>query len=197
MYPTQKLDEMLMNLKSIRLSRGLSRKFVAEALNVPVGTYRNWEQCVSKPQNAEALKAVADFFDVSIDELYGRPYPNLQDVIEEREESGEEFKDGELVNYYGEKGLPIIGMVKDGGIDVFLKAVEEINDSTDPDKDYSMTSDEEDSDITNLVSSYYRLNQRGKGLVTKYIEILVTHPDYSIEYHIVRIDETVEEGEIK
>ena len=35
------------------------------------GTYRNWEQCKNQPQKSSEVKRIADFFGVSVTELYG------------------------------------------------------------------------------------------------------------------------------
>ena len=40
-------------------------------LGVNPGTYRNWEQCKNQPQKSSEVKRIADFFGVSVTELYG------------------------------------------------------------------------------------------------------------------------------
>lgn len=62
---------MLYELKAIRKRANLSQKEAAEMLGVNPGTYRNWEQCKNQPQKSSEVKRIADFFGVSVTELYG------------------------------------------------------------------------------------------------------------------------------
>lgn len=62
---------MLYELKAIRQRAHLSQKEAAELLGVNPGTYRNWEQCKNQPQKSSEVKRIADFFGVSVTELYG------------------------------------------------------------------------------------------------------------------------------
>lgn len=62
---------MLYELKSIRKRAKLTQEEAAEQLHVPLSTYRNWEQCKNAPRTASELKRVADFFGVSITDLFG------------------------------------------------------------------------------------------------------------------------------
>nr|DAQ98667.1 MAG TPA: helix-turn-helix domain protein [Caudoviricetes sp.] len=62
---------MLYELKAIRQRAHLSQKEAAEMLGVNPGTYRNWEQCKNQPQKSSEVKRIADFFGVSVTELYG------------------------------------------------------------------------------------------------------------------------------
>lgn len=71
---------MLYELKSIRKASGLSQANAAKLLDVPLGTYRNWEQCVYMPQQNEKLKEIADLFHVSIDALFGYDMVNPGDI---------------------------------------------------------------------------------------------------------------------
>lgn len=61
---------MLFELKRIREESGLKQKQVAEALNISLGTYRNWEQLRSIPQGG-SLSKLASFFGVSPEALFG------------------------------------------------------------------------------------------------------------------------------
>lgn len=62
---------MLYELKNIRKASGISQKDAAVQFNVPLSTYRNWEQCKNMPRENETLKAIADYFDVSMEALLG------------------------------------------------------------------------------------------------------------------------------
>lgn len=65
------MSALLYELKSIRKRSGLKQEQAAEQLHVPLGTYRNWEQCKNAPKSATELKRVADFFGVSVTDLFG------------------------------------------------------------------------------------------------------------------------------
>ena len=69
-YPENGYD-MLYELKTIRKQKGISQVNTAEALGVPLGTYRNWEQCISMPRDNAMLKQIADYFEVNMDALFG------------------------------------------------------------------------------------------------------------------------------
>lgn len=55
-------------LQMLRESKGLSKKQVAEDLNLPYTTYRNYENNVCEP-NSEVLVKIAEYFEISIDWL--------------------------------------------------------------------------------------------------------------------------------
>ena len=71
---------MLFELKNIRKMSGLSQANAAKELNVPLGTYRNWGQCLNMPQQNEKLKQIADLFHVSIEALFGYDMVNTGDI---------------------------------------------------------------------------------------------------------------------
>ncbi len=60
-----------MNLKEIRKSQGLLQSEVALALNINLSTYAYYERGDRK-LTPEMLCRLADFFDVTVDELLGR-----------------------------------------------------------------------------------------------------------------------------
>jgi repressor LexA len=62
----------LKNLKQIRKRVGVSQETVARSLNLPLSTYRSWEQQKFNPRSNE-LKSLADYFSCTIDDLFGRP----------------------------------------------------------------------------------------------------------------------------
>lgn len=59
------------SLKSLRKYLGVNQGVIAELLNISVKTVSHWETGYSEP-SVEQLKVLADFFDVTIDELVGR-----------------------------------------------------------------------------------------------------------------------------
>ncbi len=61
---------VMVNLKKIREERGVSRKALAEAVNVDYSTVFKWEE---RGQGTDYLEEVADFLHCPTDELLGRP----------------------------------------------------------------------------------------------------------------------------
>ena len=70
-------------LKSLRNSRRLSQKDFACALKVSQQTVASWESGRTEPSNT-ALKAIADYFDVSADYLLGRGTTNAPALSDEQ-----------------------------------------------------------------------------------------------------------------
>ena len=62
---------MLYELKRIREDSGISQSKAADIFGVSLFTYRNWEQCKNMPRDSRTLKAIADWFGVSIEALCG------------------------------------------------------------------------------------------------------------------------------
>lgn len=62
---------MLYELKNIRKSSGYTQAGMASAIDVPLSTYRNWEQCLNAPQDIEMLKKIADILHTSMESLLG------------------------------------------------------------------------------------------------------------------------------
>lgn len=58
-------------IRKLRLEKGISQKEMARALNIGQTTIANYEADTRQP-NLEKLTQIADYFDVSIDELLGR-----------------------------------------------------------------------------------------------------------------------------
>lgn len=63
-----------MNLKQLREQRKISQQELARVLNIKQTTYSNYENGKTQP-DLELLKKIADYFDVSLDFLCGRPRP--------------------------------------------------------------------------------------------------------------------------
>lgn len=62
------------NLKELRLRKHKTQLQIAIELNLPRTKYARYEAGESEPK-LEILKNIADYFDVSIDFLVGRPRP--------------------------------------------------------------------------------------------------------------------------
>ena len=58
-------------LKALRISNKLGQTKLAEVLNISMQTISHWETGYTEPSIAQLIQ-LADFFDVSIDELVGR-----------------------------------------------------------------------------------------------------------------------------
>ena len=63
-----------MNIKKIRLTTGKSQLQVAKDLNISQQNFCRYENEQNEP-DIETLKKIADYFDVSLDFLCGRPRP--------------------------------------------------------------------------------------------------------------------------
>ncbi len=59
------------NLKQLRITEGVGQTALAAALNISVKTISHWETNYSEPSIAQLIQ-LADFFNVSLDELVGR-----------------------------------------------------------------------------------------------------------------------------
>lgn len=61
------------SLKQLRFSKNIGQKQLAEAMHISVKSISHWETGYSEPSIIELIM-LADFFDVSLDELVGRNY---------------------------------------------------------------------------------------------------------------------------
>ena len=59
------------NLKSLRIAKGIGQAVLAEKTNISTKTISHWETGYSEPSIAQLVQ-LAEFFDVSLDELVGR-----------------------------------------------------------------------------------------------------------------------------
>ena len=59
------------NLKTLRVANSLTQKDLAEKLRIHQSNLSDWEKGISRPEY-ENLIALADIFDISLDELLGR-----------------------------------------------------------------------------------------------------------------------------
>lgn len=59
------------NLKALRMACGVGQKQLAERLNISLKTISHWETGYSEPSINQLIQ-LADYFDVTIDDLVGR-----------------------------------------------------------------------------------------------------------------------------
>ncbi len=59
------------NLKTLRNAQNIDQQALATALNVSSKTISHWETAYTEPSITQLI-AIADFFDVSLDELVDR-----------------------------------------------------------------------------------------------------------------------------
>lgn len=67
------MNSLGMKIKELRLRDSVSQKELAQALKIGQTTIANYESDVRQP-NLEKLEGIADFFNVSVDELLGRHF---------------------------------------------------------------------------------------------------------------------------
>lgn len=79
-----------MNLKEIRISKGLKQNKVAKDLGINTVTYNGYETGKSEP-NIEIILKLADYFNVSTDELLGME--NNKPILSERKILLDKIKD--------------------------------------------------------------------------------------------------------
>lgn len=77
-------------LKKLREDRGLQQKELADILNVHRGSISNWETDKRIPDKDTLIK-IADYFNVSIDYLFGRAENTNVEVVEIKY-AGEPYK---------------------------------------------------------------------------------------------------------
>lgn len=73
------MDSMGQRLKKMRLEKAISQRALAEALSVGQTTIANYEADIRQP-NLEKLALLADFFQITVDELLGRETDKLQSM---------------------------------------------------------------------------------------------------------------------
>ena len=61
-------------LVTLRKARGLSQAQVAKAVHVAPRAYQNYEYDEAEPRLSTLIR-LADFYQVSLDDLVGRPFP--------------------------------------------------------------------------------------------------------------------------
>jgi transcriptional regulator with XRE-family HTH domain len=83
-------------LRYLRDKRDLTRKEVAQKLQIIYGTYSKYESGEREP-DYETLKRIAAFFEVSVDNLVGSNLPNIDDINNLPEDAKKEIE--EYVRY--------------------------------------------------------------------------------------------------
>ena len=63
------------NLKQLRIAEDIGQTKLAEALNISVKSISHWETNYTEPSIAQLIQ-LADFFDITLDELVGRTERN-------------------------------------------------------------------------------------------------------------------------
>ena len=92
---TDKTTDFGKLLKELRNEQGLTQIRLAKAIGVSQGTIYFWENGINEP-TAYYVVALADFFDVSADELLGRP----AGFSSERSPSAAEEETAEILRLY-------------------------------------------------------------------------------------------------
>lgn len=88
------------NLKKLRKAEGLTQMELAKALNVGASTLAMWESAGREP-DIDTLIRIADFFNVSLDELVGRPKIS-EDLSRQEIESIKKYR---TLDEYGKRAV--------------------------------------------------------------------------------------------
>ena len=79
-------------IKQLRVDRGLSQQYLADQLKVQQQTVYKWERGLAYP-NIETLKALAKYFNVSIDYLLDNESPDRPCLTDERAKLVNDFEE--------------------------------------------------------------------------------------------------------
>ena len=91
-------------LYELRKQAGLSQEAFAEKLGVSRQAVSKWECGASMP-DTDNLITIANLYNISLDELIGRPAPAKADAAQD-EEDEDEKEDAEAEAYYSDDGTP-------------------------------------------------------------------------------------------
>ncbi len=69
----------MLRIKELREQAGLTQKQLADGISNMQRNVSNWEKGVSEP-DLSTVAALADYFDVSLDELFGRDRVDADDA---------------------------------------------------------------------------------------------------------------------
>lgn len=97
---------MLYELKQLRKKKGITQSEAANEFGVPLSTYRNWEQLKNMPRDNATLKKISDYFDVSMEALFGYDLVNLGAFSDLPEEQNAKMKYVPLIAEIA-AGMPI------------------------------------------------------------------------------------------
>lgn len=90
-----------MHLKEYRKSKNKKQKDIANVLNIARSTYNGYEQKTSEP-SIDTLKKLADYYNISLDELIGRQYKTtLSEQDKELLEIGKQLNEMEKAKVIG------------------------------------------------------------------------------------------------
>ena len=90
------------NLISLRTTRGISRKDLAECLKIPYTTLRNYENDTREPGHKLLVK-LATILSVSVDELVGHTVDNTKKAPSISDEAMKLAKDYDDLDHWGQK----------------------------------------------------------------------------------------------
>ena len=80
-------------LKQLRLEKGVTQADIAKAIGVSPATIGNYEQGSREPKNNDIWKKLADYFDISVDELMDKQSTNSKKILRIVKSSEEEYID--------------------------------------------------------------------------------------------------------
>lgn len=82
-------------LRQLRTERNLTQAEIAKALGISPATIGNYEQGTREPRNNEMWQKLADYFDISVDELMDKTNNNRQIIKFNDDNSSSEERDWE------------------------------------------------------------------------------------------------------
>ena len=83
------IGEIGKKIQNLRIQRRITQQGFAKAIGVSIKTVQNWEGGVSEPDLSHAL-SVAEYFNISMDELLGREFSD--DYLIGRLREDDQFK---------------------------------------------------------------------------------------------------------
>lgn len=115
-------------LKAERAKKGISQKELAKHIGVSQQTIGSWETGRTEPSQ-EMLKALASFFDISIDYLLNNQNPDnsaiTKDLTKQQQVSYEQFKETAKAYFMGQDEDDMVAILAD--VAALFKESVEIN----------------------------------------------------------------------
>lgn len=93
-------------LKHLRIERNLTQADIAKAIGVSPATIGNYEQGTREPRNNEMWQKLADYFNISVDELMDKAYIPPKNRIIPSEDAKEESEENLFKQF--RRDIPII-----------------------------------------------------------------------------------------
>lgn len=115
---SKNIDKLKDRLRELRLSKKLNQEELANALNISKSTIAMWETGSRFPA-PEGIEAIADYFNVDVDYLYGRSNIKRKVIYDE---FGNEYKNARATGIK----INVLGRVAAG---IPIEAVEDIIDT--------------------------------------------------------------------